>query len=99
MIELTEVMRQKGDSGFSELLCQVRTNSCASDDVKTLKSREIAADAANYPTKTLHVYTLNADVDKRNLLMLNKLAPQSAQYTIKAHDSVACQTSHIHISY
>ena len=30
MIELTEVMRQRGDSAFSELLCRVRTNSCTS---------------------------------------------------------------------
>ena len=69
--------------------CRARTNSCTSDDVKILKSREIPADTANYPTQALHVYTLNADVDKRNSLMLNELAPQSAQYTIKAHDSVA----------
>ena len=39
MVELTEVMRQKGDSAFSELLCRVRTNSCTADDVKVLKSR------------------------------------------------------------
>ena len=73
MIELTEVMRQRGDRAFSELLCRVRTNSCTSDDIKTLKSREIAADAVNYPTQALHVYRLNADVDTRNILMLNNL--------------------------
>ena len=38
MIELTELMRQRGDSAFSELLCRVRTNSCTSDDIDTLKS-------------------------------------------------------------
>ena len=38
------------------------------------------------------MYRLNADVDKRNSLMLNELVPQSAQYTI---DSVAGQTCHI----
>ena len=98
MIELTEVMRQRGDRTFSELLCRVRTNSCTSDDIRTLKSREIAADAVNYPTQALHVYRLNANVDTRNILMLNNLAPQSAQYTIKAIDSVAGQTSHISLS-
>ena len=35
MIELTEAMRQRGDSPFSELLCRVRTNSCTSDDIDT----------------------------------------------------------------
>jgi hypothetical protein len=98
MLELTEVMRQRGDRAFSELLCRVRTNSCTSDDIRTLKSREIVADAANYPTQALHVYRLNADVDAQNTLMLNNLAPQSAQFAIKAIDSVAGQTSHISLS-
>ena len=79
MIELTEVMRQRGDNAFSELLCRVRTNSCTFDDIKMLKSREITAYAANYPTQALHVYRLNADVDTRNSLMLNNLAPQNEQ--------------------
>ena len=92
MIELTEVMRQRGDSAFSELLCRVRTNSCTSDDIQTLKSREISCDV-NYPTQALHVYRLNADVDSRNALMLDNLAPQSAQYTIKARDARAGQTT------
>ena len=37
MLELTEIMRQRGDSAFSELLCRVRTNSCTSDDFEILK--------------------------------------------------------------
>ena len=66
IIELTEVMRQRGDREFSELLCRVRTDSCTSEDVETLKSRCIAADEVNYPTQALHVYRLSSDVDSRN---------------------------------
>ena len=91
-------MRQRDDQAFSELLCRVRTNSCTPDDIRILRSREIAAYAADYPTQALHVYRLNANVDTRNTLMLNSLAPQSAQYTIKAIDSVAGQTSHFSLS-
>ena len=40
------------------------------------------------------MYRLNADVDSRNALMLDNLAPRSAQYTIKASDSITGQTSH-----
>ena len=98
MIELTEVMRQRADSAFSELLCRVRTNSCTSDDIKTLKSREISTDTVNYPTQALHVYRLNADVESRNSLMLDDLASQSEQFTIKAIDSIAGQTCHINLS-
>ena len=95
MIELTEAMRQRGDSAFSELLCRVRLNSCTHQDIQTLKSREIASDTLNYPNQALHVYRLNIDVDSHNALMLDSLAQKSAQYTIKAHDSVSGQTSHI----
>ena len=98
ILELTQVMRQRDDLAFSDLLCRVRTNSCTADDIKILKSREIAADTANYPTQALHVYRLNADVDTRNTDMLKSLAPNSAQYTIKAIDSVAGQTSHISLT-
>ena len=52
----------------------------------------------NYPTQVLHVYRLNIDVDSRNALMLDNLAPQSAQYTIKARDARAGQTTHISLS-
>ena len=52
----------------------------------------------NYPNKALHVYRLNVDVDSRNALMLDNLASESAQYTIRASDSVAGQTSHICLS-
>ena len=98
MHELTQVMRQRGDQPFSELLCRVRTNTCTTDDVKVLKSREIATDSPNYPSQALHVYRLNADVDQRNTDMLDSIAPQSAQFAIKAIDSVAGQTNHISLT-
>ena len=74
------------------------TNSCTADDVKILKSCEIAADTANYPTQALHEYRLNPDVDKQNSDMLNNIAPESAQFAIKAIDSVAGQTNHIRLT-
>ena len=98
MIELTEKMRQRGDGAFSKLLCRVRLNSCTHQDIQTLKSREIVFDILNYPNQALHVYRLNVDVDSRNALMLDSLAQKSAQYTIKAHDSVSGQNSHIYLS-
>ena len=98
MTELTENMRQRGDSAFSDLLCRARTNTCTSEDIQTLKSRQIVPGMENYPNKALHVYRLNVDVDSRNALMLDNLASESAQYTIRASDSVAGQTSHICLS-
>ena len=36
MIELTEIMCQRGDSAFCELLCRVRTADCTSNDIDVL---------------------------------------------------------------
>ena len=98
MIELDEIMRQKDDSAFCELLCRVRTATHNNDDIAILKSREIEPNMTDYPQHALHVYKLNADVDERNRYMLNCLVPESQQYSIKAHDSRAGQTSHINLS-
>ena len=63
-----------------------------------LKSREITTNTPNYPTDALHVYRLNVGVDSRNMTMLNNLAPQCEQFSIKASDAVAGQTTHIELS-
>ena len=75
--ELDEIMRQRGDSTFSELLCRVRTNECTSEDLDTLKSRVVMPDSPNYPYHILHVYRVNVDIDSRNELMLNNLATET----------------------
>ncbi len=95
LVELDEIMRQRGDSTFAELLCRVRTNDCTPEDLDILKSTEITADSPNYPTHILHVYRLNEYANDRNTLMLNSLAPQCDQYTIKASDAIAGQTTHV----
>ena len=98
MIELTEIMRQRGDLTFAEMLCRVRTGTYTPEDIDMLKSREITADIPDYPNDALHVYRLNIDVDSRNTVMLNRLAPQCDQYSIKASDAMAGQTAHIELS-
>ena len=44
MMELDEIMRQRGDSPFCELLCRVRTADHTEDDLATLRSRELTPD-------------------------------------------------------
>ena len=98
MMELDEIMRQRGDTPFCELLCRVRTADHTEDDLATLRSRELTPNLPNYPNQALHVYRLNVDVDERNSLMLNALAPENQQYSIKACDAVAGQTNHVNLS-
>ena len=90
MLELSEIMR-RGDSAFAEM-CRVRTASCTPEDIDKF------TDIPNYPNDALHVYRLNVDVDTRNALMLNNLAPQCEQYSIKASDAMAGQAAHIELS-
>ena len=73
MIELNEIMHQRGDSIFTELLCRVRQGKCTPGDLDVLKSRVITPNSPDYPHNVLHVYRLNADVDRRKNFMLNKL--------------------------
>ncbi len=62
LMELTEIMRQKDDLAFAELLGRVRTASCNDQDIKTLKTREIHRDDPAYPSDALHVFKTNAQV-------------------------------------
>lgn len=98
MIVLNEIMRQRDDKAFCQLLCRIRTADYTNDDLAILKSRQITPDTPNYPNHALHVYRLNVDVDSRNNIMLNALAPTSDQYSINACDAIAGQTHHINLS-
>ena len=51
MIELTEIMRQKNDQAFTELLNRVRTASQTKDDIKIIQSRSISPSDPNYPSE------------------------------------------------
>ena len=98
MIELSEVMRQRGDTSFVEILGRVRTASCTSKDINVLRSRVITRDDPNYPVNALHVYRINVDVDKHNSEMLNNLASEDQQVAIKSLDSISGQTAHVNLS-
>ena len=79
MVELDQVMRQRGDQRFAELLCRIRKAEHTEEDLSTLKSRSIEPD---YPQHALHVYPLIRDVDKDNMAKLHQLAPASERVAI-----------------
>ena len=55
MIELTEIMRQKNDKAFTELLNRIRTATHTKDDIKVTQSRCIKPSDPNYPFDALHI--------------------------------------------
>ena len=95
LFELEEIMRQKDDQTFAKLLSRVRTATCNRGDITILESREISKDNPSYPTRCLHTYRLNRDVDQRNIMMLNALAPESEHVSITAID----HTKDTHITH
>ena len=98
MLELDEIMRQRGDSAFAELLCRVRTASCTSEDIAVLESRVVSPDSPDYPSEALHVYKLNADVDDHNDHMLRRIPSSIRRYEVKANDAVTSQTQHVNLA-
>ena len=80
MFELCEIMCQKHEIRFLELLCRMRKAECTPEDIEVIKSRTVTLNETNYPNNALHVYRLNVDVDARNNLMLDSIASADNQY-------------------
>ena len=84
MVELTQIMRQKDDLAFTQLLNRVRTASHTDDDIRCIQSRTITPDDENYPSDALHIFAENAPVDEYNIDRLQQI--QSPQYVLEALD-------------
>ena len=85
MIELIQIMRQKDDQPFTELLNRFRTASQTEDDIKTIQSRALNPnDHSNYPSEALHIFAENAPVDQHNNAHLDQL--KTPLYRLKAVD-------------
>ena len=74
MIELSEIMRQRDDQAFIELLNRVRTAKQTEDDIKVIQSRSISPDDPNYQSTALHIWAENWPVDDHNNVKLEQLA-------------------------
>ena len=88
MFELTEIMRQKDDAPFAELLNRIREGKENQEDINVLKSRSISyKDLAYQPLKNeLHLFPCNADVDNHNKKMFDSVTTEKVE--IKCVDTV-----------
>ena len=96
MIELTEIMRQKDDQPFTELLNRFRTGTQTAD-IQCIQSRSMTHSDSNYPHDALHIWAEIQPVDEYNATRLNQIPAQ--QYTVTAIDQyppghVETQTMH-----
>ena len=88
--ELTEIMRQKGDFRFTELLNRLRENKLTPEDKELIYQRIITPHSPMYPKHAPHLFIENKFVDAFNENLLDSLTTQKA--IVKADTDILSQT-------
>ena len=87
-VELTEIMRQRDDAIFANMLNRLRVRKqndpLQEADIKLLESRIVKENVLTAPLDALHLFYRNNDVDKHNKAKLATLTTK--QYTVQAED-------------
>ena len=73
MYELTEIMRQKEDKSYAELLNRLREGEHTKEDIELLKTRIIKPNDVNYPIDAPHLFAYREEVAKHNLEVHTRL--------------------------
>ena len=84
MIELPEIMPQRDDNLFAEILNRMRKGTVTDNDCNILLSRVIKPTDKNYPHNALHIFAENHPTDNHNNLMLQLIDKLIA--TLISHD-------------
>ena len=81
MFELTEIMRQKDDRMFAELLNRIREGNQTEEDLTMLKSRSMSFQDSKYHDlkNQLHLFPCNAAVDTHNEDMFNNVVTEKVK--------------------
>ena len=72
MYELTEIMRQKDDQKYAELLNRLREGNHTAADIKELQKRMICSSDPMYPLDAPHIFRTNAEVNSYNETVFNR---------------------------
>ena len=93
MFELTEIMRQKDDAPFAELLNRIREGNQTEEDISVLKSRSVSSETTQYQElrNELHLFPCNASVDAHNKDVYDRATTEKAE--IKCSDTVLGEDS------
>ena len=84
--ELTEVMRQRGDQIFIDLLNNIREGFVTEYDIKILMSRFISKNDPDYPSEAIHIWSENSLVNDHNQQKLSELS--GIEYELLAIDKL-----------
>jgi hypothetical protein len=80
LFELTETMRQKGDSQFADLLGRLRIGRHTASDNSLLKTRQLAVDNPSSTSCSLRIFSLNVDVDQYNNTQIDTLQTEAVVF-------------------
>ena len=88
MFELSEVMRQKEDKDFAEILNRIREGKHTEDDIQVLRERilKLSPEHPDYPMNSTHLFSTNLAVDQHNHNIFHKSTNE--KIAIKAIDIV-----------
>ena len=87
MYELIEIMRQREDKDFAEILNRVREGKHSNEDLNVIKTRLVSLNANAQPTlDETHLFTTNKAVDLHNKAVYDKCSQPKAE--VKAIDIV-----------
>ena len=73
MYELVDIMRQKDDLAFAQLLNRLRLNEMTEEDKQKLQNRVVNPDTDDYPKDAVHLFAENFYVKKHNDNILSQL--------------------------
>ena len=87
-VELTEIMRQRNDAVFANMLNRLRVRKedepLLETDIKLLESRTVKENVLTAPPDALHLFYRNVDVNKHNDAKIATL--NTKKYTVQAED-------------
>ena len=86
MYELVDIMRQKDDLAFAQLLNRLRLNEMTVEDKQMLQTRVFDRDTGDYPKDAVHLFARNFYVKKHNDNILSQLPGE--KIVIPCHDNV-----------
>ena len=86
LFELTQIMRQKDDLHFANLLNRLRTNDLTEEDKTEIKKHYVSPAQENYPKNAPHLFIENKFVDNFNKEFIQCLTTVKVEVT--SHDAV-----------
>ncbi|PJE78258.1 ATP-dependent RecD-like DNA helicase [invertebrate metagenome] len=86
LFELEEIMRQKDDLQFAQMLNRLRLNELLPEDRDLIKSHTITPASPTYPKNALHLFTENKRVDYFNSELIQDLV--TTKVNVPAHTDV-----------